>query len=198
MSLRVKICGITKPEDALIAVKYDADALGFVFYESSPRYITPQDAKELITQLPPFISTVGLFVNETPQRINQIVKECKLDYSQIHFEMSDEDFSKLDHKAIRVVRAKEPSDVLKYSNEYRIVDAYTEEFGGSGLKVNLDWFDDVDCSKIILAGGLSPYRLKGYGFEDFYGLDVSSGVESSKGVKSHIRMVEFIANAKSL
>ena len=91
--------------------------------------------------------------------------------------------------------AKEQKDVLKYSDEYRLVDAYCESYGGSGKRLNIDWFKGVDCSKIILAGGLDPQNvssLKEYGF---YGVDVSSGVELSHGKKDALKVSEFIKNA---
>ena len=196
--MRVKICGITNLQDALQAVEAGADALGFVFYRKSPRYITPADAKKIIDKLPPFIGRVGLFVNEGIDTIDTISKYCDLTLCQIHFEVDEEALDMIGSKAMPVVRAKEAKDVLQYSNRYRLVDAYVESYGGAGKRLNLDWFKGVDCSKIILAGGLNPENLdeiKGYGF---YGVDVSSGVEKIRGRKDYEKVSRFIKNAKSL
>ncbi|BCD67452.1 phosphoribosylanthranilate isomerase [Nitratiruptor sp. YY09-18] len=194
--MRVKICGITNIEDALVAIEAGADALGFVFYEKSPRFITPQKAKEIVSQLPPFVERVGLFVNEEPSQIDEICIKCNMSLAQIHFDVDEEFLARLHTKALPVVRAQEPQDILKFTNRYRLVDAYVPEFGGAGKRVALEWFAGVDCSKIILAGGLTPENVadvKPYGF---YGVDVSSGVEVQKGKKDPVKVRQFIQKAK--
>ncbi|MCF6309998.1 MAG: phosphoribosylanthranilate isomerase [Sulfurimonas sp.] len=195
--MRCKICGITSYEDAMVAIKAGADALGFVFYEKSPRYISPSDAKEIITKLPPFIEKVGLFVNVDAQIINSYIQESGCTLAQLHFKASDGLYEQLFVPYIKVVRAKEAKDILMFSNEYRLVDAYCEAYGGTGKRLNIEWFKDIDCSKIILAGGLDPQNvasLKEYGF---FGVDVSSGVEISHGIKNAEKVKEFIKNANS-
>lgn len=194
--MRVKICGITNLEDALVAIDAGADALGFVFYEKSPRYITPQKAKEIVAQLPPFVERVGLFVNEPKEKIEEICEISCMSLAQLHFDVDEEFVRSLAIKALPVVRAKEPSDILRFGDRYRLVDAYVPQFGGAGKRVALEWFDGVDCSKIILAGGLTPdnvAQVKGYGF---YGVDVSSGVEAAKGRKDPAKVRAFIQKAK--
>ncbi|OHE00384.1 MAG: N-(5'-phosphoribosyl)anthranilate isomerase [Sulfurimonas sp. RIFCSPLOWO2_12_36_12] len=194
--MRAKICGITTYEDAMVAIEAGADALGFVFYENSPRYISPSDARAIIKKLPPFVEKVALFVNSDAQIINSYCQEAGATLAQIHFEAPDELYEQLFVPHIKVIRAKKADDILKYSDEYRLVDAYCESFGGSGKRLNLEWFDSVDCSKIILAGGLDAQNvlsLKEYGF---YGVDVSSGVELSYGIKDAFKVREFIKNAK--
>jgi phosphoribosylanthranilate isomerase len=196
--MRIKICGITNLEDALDACNAGADALGFVFYEKSPRCITSQKAKEIIKKLPPFVKTVGLFVNVNASEIDDICSDVGVDLAQIHFEPGDDFFNELKTPYIRVVRATCKEDIEKYQDSYIIVDAFVESYGGEGKRVALDWFEGIDCSKIILAGGLTSQNLselKGY---DFYGVDVSSGVEISKGKKDAAKIKEFIANAKSI
>jgi phosphoribosylanthranilate isomerase len=196
--MRVKICGITNYQDAIQAIEAGADALGFVFYSKSPRYITPTEAKKIIDRLPPFIGRVGLFVNEGVDTIDTISNYCNLTVSQIHFEVDEESLDAIGGRALPVVRAKEPKDILQYSDRYRLVDVYCESYGGSGKRLNLEWFNGVDCSKIILAGGLTPdnlHELRGY---NFYGVDVSSGVEKAKGKKDYEKVTKFIKNAKSL
>jgi phosphoribosylanthranilate isomerase len=193
--MRVKICGITSYEDAMIAIEAGADALGFVFYEKSPRYITPLKAKEIIKKLPPFVEKVALFVNEDAKTIDNICKISNATLAQIHFEATDELYNSLQTPHIKVIRAKSKEDILKYSNEYRLVDAYCDSYGGAGKRINIEWFDDVDCSKIILAGGLSAENVKSVKKYNFYGVDVSSGVEKAKGVKDANKVREFIKNA---
>ena len=196
--MRVKICGITNFQDAIQAIDAGADALGFVFYQDSPRYITPANAKKIIDKLPPFIGRVGLFVNEGIDTIDTISKYCDLTLSQIHFEVDAEALDMIGSKTLPVIRAKRKEDVLQYSDRYRLVDVYCEEYGGSGKRLNLEWFDGVDCSKIILAGGLTPDNLEELKKYNFYGVDVSSGVERIKGKKDYQKVTKFIANAKSL
>lgn len=194
--MRVKICGITNLKDAQIAINAGADALGFVFYQGSPRYISPESAKTIIEQLPPFVEKVALFVNETPDTIRRICLTTRCTLAQIHFDVEDTFFNRLDFPSLRVVRARSSEDVVAHPNEYRLVDAFCEGYGGSGKRLNIEWFKDVDCSKIILAGGLDPQNiadLKPYGF---YGVDVSSGVEASYGKKDPQRVADFIQKAK--
>lgn len=195
--MRTKICGITSYEDAMSAISAGADALGFVFYENSQRYISPSQARDIIKKLPPFIEKVALFVNSDAQVINSYCQESGATLAQIHFEAPSRLYEQLFVPYIKVIRAKEPQDILLYGDEYRLVDTYCESYGGSGKMLNLEWFDGVDCSKIILAGGLDPSNvasLKNYGF---YGVDVSSGVEISHGKKDSLKVAEFIKNAKS-
>ena len=196
--MRVKICGITNLRDALHAVACGADALGFVFYHQSPRYITPDAAKRIVEQLPPFVERVGLFVNEEVETIESICKYADISLAQIHFDADEAFLDTIELKTLPVVRARSAEDIQKFSDRYRLVDAYCEAYGGSGKRLNLEWFDGIDCSKIILAGGLSPenvHEVKRYGF---YGVDISSGVESSvKGKKDSKKVEQFIAHAKS-
>ncbi|MFK5938045.1 MAG: phosphoribosylanthranilate isomerase [Sulfurimonas sp.] len=193
--MRTKICGITSYKDAMIAINAGADALGFVFYEKSPRYVTIIQAKEIISQLPPFVEKVALFVNEDANTIDKVCQEIGATLAQLHFQATDELCKTLQTPYIRVIRAKKAEDILQYANEYRLVDAYCEAYGGTGKRINVEWFKDIDCSKIILAGGLTPTnisQLKEYGF---YGVDVSSGVELRHGIKSEKKVKDFILNA---
>ena len=194
--MRVKICGITNYEDAKFAENSGADASGFVFYEKSPRYIKPDEAREIINSLPPFITKVALFVNETPEKIDEICAFIGADYAQIHFEADKDFYDKLKTKHIKVIRAKSREDVWKYPNEVRIIDAFVPEYGGSGKRVNLEWFECIDKSKIILAGGLNPDNLNEVLNYGFYGVDVSSGVEKEKGKKDILKVEKFIKKVK--
>ena len=195
--MRVKICGITNLEDALCAIEAGADALGFVFYPESPRYVSVETAAEIISELPPFVEKVALFVNETPERIRTICLECGCTLAQIHFDVEDDFFPAVGYPTLRVVRARKPEDITAHANQYRLIDAYCEAYGGSGKRLNIEWFENVDCSKIILAGGLDPDNvasLKPYGF---YGVDVSSGVEASHGKKDPRKVRRFVEEARS-
>jgi len=195
--MRVKICGITNLDDALFAINAGADALGFVFYPQSPRYVTVETAKHIIEQLPPFVEKVALFVNETPEEIRSVCLSTGCTLAQIHFDVQDDFFSDVHFPTLRVIRAQKREDILNYTDEYRLIDAYCEAYGGSGKRLNIEWFDGVDCSKIILAGGLDSENvasLKSYGF---YGVDVSSGVEASHGKKDHKLVETFIQKAKA-
>lgn len=197
MTLRTKICGITSYEDAMTAILAGADALGFVFYEKSPRYLTPDQAEAIIKKLPPFVEKVALFVNVTPQEVDAVCQQTGATLAQLHFEVDQKFCEQLKTPHIKVIRAKTKEDILKYSDEYRLVDAYCDVYGGAGKRINIEWFEGVDCSKIILAGGLdrsNVISVKPYGF---YGVDVSSGVEISHGKKDPQKVQEFIANAKA-
>jgi len=193
---KVKICGITNIEDALYAANAGADALGFVFYSKSPRFVKPQIAKEIIKQLPPFVKTVGLFVNESADTINSYAKELGLDIAQIHFEVDEDFFHQIKVSTLPVIRAQSKEDLLKFPNRYKIVDSYSQGYGGSGKRLNLKWFDGVDCSKIILAGGLNEQNVEQTLKYGFYGVDVSSGVEASCGKKDFEKVNKFINYAK--
>lgn len=195
--MRVKICGITNLEDALLAIESGADALGFVFYPESTRYITPESAQSIIAKLPPFVEKVALFVNESAEHIRSVCLKTGCTLAQIHFDANDDFFDALHFPSLRVIRAQKQEDVRQYADQYRLIDAFCDTFGGSGKRLNLEWFNGIDCSKIILAGGLDPDNvaaLKPYGF---YGVDVSSGVEASYGEKSPDLIRTFIAQAKS-
>lgn len=193
--MRTKICGITSYEDAMIAINAGADALGFVFYEKSPRYLTTLEAKEIIKKLPPFVEKVALFVNVDANTVNLTCKQVGATLAQIHFDADSTFYDALEVPHIKVIRAQKKEDLLKYTDEYRLVDAYCEAYGGAGKQINTQWFDNIDCSKIILAGGLNPHNIKDLKKYGFYAFDVSSGVEISHGKKDAKKVSEFIQNA---
>ena len=190
--MKVKICGITNLEDAQNAINAGADALGFVFYEKSPRYIEPFKAREIVEKLPPFVQTIGLFVNESNTFINQICINAKMQSAQIIDDDAYTDFKTLDSRYIKVLRVKSKEDILSVEDEFILVDAFVDGFGGEGKRLALEWFKDLDCSKMILAGGLNENNLKELKGFGFYGVDVSSGVEASKGKKDKQKMINFV------
>jgi phosphoribosylanthranilate isomerase len=195
--LRVKICGICSYNDAITAINAGVDALGFVFYEKSSRYISPKNAKEIIEKLPVFVEKVGLFVHESADEINLICKDVKLTLAQIHFEADDEFYAKLEVPHLKVIRAKSKEDILNLKDEYYLIDAFVDGFGGCGKRLELSWFDGIDCSKFILAGGLDAKNIDEVKKYNFYAVDVSSGVEKEKGVKDKDKIREFIKRAKN-
>ena len=197
--MRVKICGITNLQDALDAINAGANALGFVFYKKSPRYIEPLKAKEIVEKLPPFIQVVGLFVNENEDFINEICLESKMQLAQIIDDNEIVNYDLLKIKYIKVLRVKEEKDLRNLNKEYYLVDAFVDVFGGTGKRIALEWFEHVDCSKLILAGGLRAENLKELNGFDFYGLDVSSGVETEiKGKKDRLKMIDFVKEANEI
>lgn len=194
---RVKICGITNLQDALCAIESGADALGFVFYKNSPRYIEPSKAKEIVKKLPPFVQTVGLFVNATSEEINLTCKQSLIQIAQLHFEVDEQLFQNLKVPYVKVVRVTCKQDLEKYKDEYRLVDAYVQNYGGEGKRIELSWFEGVDTSKMILAGGLSLENLDEVKNLGFYAYDVSSGVEREKGLKDKEKVKAFIQKVKN-
>lgn len=202
--VRVKICGITNIEDALDAVEAGADALGFVFYKNSPRYIEPQNARRIIEKIPPFTITVGVFVNEDPLEVERISRLSGIDIIQLH---GDEPPQSIIHpeKTIKAIRIRELYDLeplIKYHGVSAfLLDAYTPEaYGGSGQLFNWDIaLHAKELGRIILAGGLNPDNIeKAVRWVHPYGVDVSSGVEKEKGKKDKRLMRLFIERAKSV
>ncbi len=200
---RVKICGITNLDDARLAVEYGADALGFVFYEGSPRHVFPETVREIISHLPPFVTTVGVFVNAPPQEIREVMDLAGLDVVQLHGDEPQEECS-LFPRVIKAFRVRELSDIERlkgYSVSAYLLDAYDPEVpGGTGQTFN--WDIAVEAKKygpIILAGGLTPENVAdAVSRVRPYAVDVSSGVEAQKGKKDHEKMRLFIERVKKI
>ena len=201
---KVKICGITTVEDAHMAIEAGADALGFVFYDKSPRNLLPERAAEIISSLPPFIHVVGLFVHAQLDFVNATADRCRLDIVQLHGDESQEFCARVNRRVIKAFRVKDITS-LDRMEEYRVagylLDAYSPKaFGGTGVTFN--WDTAVVAKKfgpIILAGGLTPDNVaEAIGHVSPYGVDVSSGVESAPGVKDPAKVREFIKRAKGL
>lgn len=193
--MRVKICGITNLNDALNAINAGASALGFVFYKPSPRYISPEKALEIVEKLPPFVQSVGLFVNENEEFINSVCKSSKMQLAQIIDDENSINYVKLEPKYIKVIRVKDKKDLENLNDDYYLVDAFVDGFGGMGKRVNLELFSNLDCSKFILAGGLEKNNLKELNGFGFFGVDVSSAVEIEKGKKDKQKLIDFIKEA---
>lgn len=202
--VQVKICGITNLEDAEAAIYFGADALGFVFFKGSPRCVTLQQAESIVCKLPPFVTTVGVFVDETPEIIHSSIIDAGIDVIQLHGEEKPEacGFSRRSIKAIRIksIDSLEPLKTFKSVVSAFLLDAYTTEaLGGTGQKFNWDIAVEAkQFGRIILAGGLTPENI-GDAIRHVrpYGVDVSSGVEREKGKKDHQKMKLFIERAKT-
>lgn len=204
---KVKICGITNVEDALLSAKFGADALGFNFYEKSPRYITPENAREIIEQLPEKILKVGVFVNEDLEKIAEIASIAKLDALQLHGEEMPEFARQLKAKtnleiikAFRISPEFKPEDVLRYETDAILLDAYNpQEHGGTGETFDWEIAKKVQeiFPKIYLAGGLSYKNISSaiWNIKPF-AVDVCSGVETKKGIKDKFLLLNFITKAQ--
>ena len=203
MSVKVKICGITNLDDAMAAVDFGADALGFVFFKESPRYLPHNEAGAIIKALPPFITIVGVFVNESTERIEEIMNLTGIDVVQLHGDEPPEtcNFSRRIIKAIRV-KSLESLDPLKHYKDNVsafLLDTYTPHIlGGTGQAFNWDVASEAkQFGRIILAGGLTPDNIaEAVRHVRPYGVDVSSGIESEKRKKDHKKMELFIERAK--
>ena len=203
MQVRVKICGITNLDDAMAAVDFGADALGFVFFKESPRYISCRNAASIIKRLPSFITTVGLFVNEDQEQIENIVAISGIDVIQLHGEEPPERciFMKRVIKAVRVetLESLDPLIVYREMVSAFLLDTFTPGlFGGTGKIFNWDIAVEAkQLGRIILAGGLTPDNVSdAVARVKPYGVDVSSGVEIEKGKKDHKKIQLFIERAK--
>lgn len=203
MSVRVKICGITNLDDAMAAVDFGADALGFVFFKGSPRYISQEGAGAIIRRLPSFITTVGVFVNESIDRIEDAIELTGIDVVQLHGDEPPE-MCNLSRRVIKAIRVKslESLDPLKNYKDMVsafLLDTFTPDtFGGTGQRFNWDIAADAkQFGRIILAGGLTPDNIANAIRQVRpYGVDVSSGVEEKKGKKDHPKLKLFIERAK--
>lgn len=203
MNMRVKICGITNVEDANAAVELGADALGFVFAKS-PRQITIEQAREIIETLPPFISIVGVFVDENIDRINKICNSCGIHTVQLHGNEDPQFLNELkEYKIIKAFRIRDESDLKPMSN-YKphafLLDSYVKGIiGGTGITFNWTYAHQAKkYGNIILSGGLTPENVKeAIHIAKPFAVDVSSGVESSPSKKDKLLMKRFILNAKS-
>ena len=201
--VKVKICGITNREDALEAVDAGADALGFVFYKGSPRYVPSDVAKDIVRSLPPFVATVGVFVDEREDELERIMRHAAIDVAQLHGHETPESCP-TGRRVIKAIRVKELID-LEPLEHYRVsaflLDTYTpESLGGTGQIFNWDIAVTAkEFGRIILAGGLNPDNVeKAVRWVRPYAVDVSSGVEEEKGKKDHKKMRLFIKRAKGV
>ena len=201
--VRVKICGITNVRDARLAAGLGADALGFNFYRYSPRFIKPERARAIIAALPPFVTTVGVFVDEPPKIVMEICRMCGLDAVQLHGNERpvrvDEILGVRRIKAIRVAGLKDVERCSRYNVEAFLLDAYVpNRRGGTGKTFKWELAREAQkFGPIILAGGLTPENVEeAIRAARPYAVDVASGVEPEPGKKDKALMAEFIQRAR--
>jgi len=203
MSVRVKICGITNLADAQVAVEAGADALGFMFYDRSPRSISTKTAAEISRALPPFTLRVGVFVNPSEELVFRAIGECGLSLLQFHGGEPPgfcTQFGLMSMKAFRIRDAGSLKALPEYRTDAWLLDAYASDtLGGTGEKFNWNLVTEVPKlgKPVFLAGGLTPENVADAIRQvQPFGVDVSSGVESSPGKKDHAKVRAFIKMAK--
>jgi phosphoribosylanthranilate isomerase len=200
--IKVKVCGITNAEDALAAVEAGADALGFIFYEKSPRCVVPAVAANIIAELPPLVTPVGVFVNEGLATVRSIMDTCGLAMAQLHGDENVSYCRELARPAMKALRLRDRGSLLALA-EYQgrggvrgfVLDTFSElSYGGTGQIT--DWGLAAEVAKstpLLLAGGLTPDNVtEAIRTVRPYGVDVSSGVESAPGKKDHAKMRAFV------
>lgn len=204
-SLKIKICGITNAEDAQAAVEAGADALGFVFYDKSPRFVEAGIVKRIVTGLPPFVLPVGVFVNEDVKVVRDLMDECGLALAQLHGDEGASYCETLARPVLKALRLRNRGSLLairEYTGRAQVrgfvVDAIAENtYGGTGLPA--DWTLAAEVAKatpVLLAGGLTPENVQeAIRTVRPYGVDVSSGVEASPGKKDRAKLQAFIRAA---
>ena len=202
MSVRIKICGITRSEDALAAAELGADALGFVFYPRSPRYLAPEAAANIIAGLPSFVTTVGVFADSPLEEVRRVAALAGLDRVQLSGEESPEYCRSLGLRWIKAFRLAGRDDLNKIPAYGECPDILLDSYvkgvaGGSGAKFDWSWAAEAGkYGRVILAGGLDPDNVAlAIRTAGPFGVDVSSGVESAPGIKNPERMARFIRAA---
>ena len=204
---RIKICGITRIEDALCAASAGADAIGLIFYPPSPRAVTIEQATSISDVLPPFVSTVALFVNASVHEVDDVIRHLRPSILQFH---GDEDaafctqFGVPFIKAIRVGELMRPADLLEYADEFKAARAVLLDtlaqglYGGSGESFDWKLIPTEMRRRVLLSGGLHPENVSGaIQLIRPWAVDVSSGVEASKGVKDHAKVHKFIEEVRN-
>jgi phosphoribosylanthranilate isomerase len=206
---RIKLCGLSRPEDVLTAVEAGADALGFVFYDKSVRYVAPDVAAQLLKQVPPFVTTVGLFVNASPEEVARILKLAPVKMLQFHGDESiaeccraAEAVNRPFMRAIRVKPDTGSADLLKCEQDYRaasnlfaglLLDTWVDGYGGGGKVFDWTLIPEELAHRVVLSGGLSAQNVADAVARIHpYAVDVSSGIERAKGVKDGAMMRDFI------
>ena len=204
MAVRVKICGITRLQDVHAACDAGADALGFVFYEKSPRHVTAATATALVREMPPFVQSVGLFVNAPPAWIESVLQVVPLDLLQFHGGETPADCARYGRPYIKAVRVKRDTDLLKCAADFDaacglLLDAYVPGVpGGTGARFDWSLIPANLPRPIVLSGGLTPENVaEAVQQVRPWAVDVSSGVEASKGIKAPRKIAQFIAKAKA-
>ncbi len=200
---RVKICGITRVEDAVSAVNAGADAIGLVFYAQSPRFVTIEQAQEIVAATPPFVSVVGLFVNATKTEIEAVLSKVRLDILQFHGDESAHDCEQIKMPYYKAIRVKPDTNLLQYEVEFSsakalLLDAHSDvAFGGTGLTFDWSLIPKNLSKPVVLAGGLTADNVASAIQQvQPYAVDVSGGVEMTKGIKDAAKIAAFMRAVK--
>jgi phosphoribosylanthranilate isomerase len=202
MRTRVKICGITRPADAVAAAQAGADAIGLVFYPPSPRYLNAERAVEIRDALPPFVQTVALFVNPDAAQVAQVLGRLRPSMLQFHGEETPEFCGQFGVPFVKAARVRPGVDALEYLRPFSraaawLFDSHVPEYGGVGE--SFDWcLVPVTERSVILSGGLSPANVaEAIRRVHPWGVDVSSGVEAAKGIKDAAKIAAFMAEVRN-
>ena len=203
MRTRVKICGITRVEDAQAAATQGADAIGLVFYRPSPRMVTLERARIIAMQTPPFVATVAVFVNPSREEVEQVIRECGVTLLQFHGEESPEFCAGFSRPYIKAARIRTGLDLIKYLAPYAsarawMLDAFHDDlWGGTGGAFDWSVVPERMARPIILSGGLTAENVAdAIRRVRPYAVDVSTGVEASKGIKDAAKIAAFIGAVK--
>ena len=202
---RVKICGVTRVKDAQAAVQAGAEAIGLVFYEHSPRRVSIAQAAQLVAGLPPFVTTVGLFVNADAASVRAVLAGAPLDLLQFHGDESPEYCAQFDRPYIKAIRVRPGVDLIQCASDFRsarglLLDAHVEGIpGGTGATFDWSLIPPHLPLPVILSGGLDAENVAA-AVEQVqpYAVDVSSGVEESKGIKDAAKIVAFVNEVKRI
>jgi len=194
---RIKVCGITRRKDALLASELGADAIGFVFYDKSPRYVSPEKAAGILRALPPFVTAVGLFVNPEQDEIATVLRHCSLDVLQFHGDETPDFCQVQRHRVIKAIPVTGSED-LQLAHRYDcpvLFDARAPEgvYGGTGVRFDWSLMDGFRHEwPLILAGGLDTQNVaEALAVRQWFALDVSSGIETLPGIKDEEKMRAF-------
>ena len=199
MRTRVKICGITRVEDALEAIKQGADAIGLVFYAKSPRNVTPAQAAEIVSKIPAFITAVGLFVDAEPAFIQEVLSMVSLDLLQFHGDETPSECRQYSRPYMKAIRVKTDTNLVQYTADYAdaralLLDAFAEGVpGGTGQVFDWKLIPQNLTLPVVLAGGLNAENVaQAISAVKPYAVDVSGGVEASKGIKDVAKIAAFM------
>ena len=199
MRTRIKICGITRLEDAKASVRAGCDALGFVFYKESPRYIALDAFKVIVKELPPFVTKTGLFVNADPAEIEEAIQSGLVNVLQFHGDETPDFCRQFNFPYIKAVAVSSSVDLIQYAKDFHdaealLLDAYHEHLkGGTGQTFDWNLIPQTLSKPIVLAGGLTVDNVKeAIKKVKPYAVDVSGGVEESKGIKNSLKIQAFI------
>jgi len=203
--IRTKICGITRPEDGVIAANLGVDAIGLVFYTASPRAVTWAQANEIIAVLPPFVSTVGLFVNAAAAEVSAILEAVPLDLLQFHGDETPAQCQHYRKPYIKAIRMQANTDVSQLCLQYAgasglLLDAYHPTLrGGTGQHFDWNLFPKEAAKPLVLAGGLTADNIvAAVNQTSPFAVDVSGGVEAGKGIKDAAKMDAFLKGVMSV